>query len=168
MQLHTKLADHLKTLRTTQNVSGYSSICKDLKRQHNLLINKSLCGLHNFVLACYYAIGEKYKDNKGNYKLTLLALPKSESYYTLTGHLVEVDEQERRKRRLQPAEDVTAALDLRDPIRTMLNDAQSFKDAANIAAHYCYIQASIYKKNLRYYKSIKSYMPWIIVRTKTR
>jgi hypothetical protein len=98
MQLHTKLADHIKTLRTTQNVSGYSSICKDLERQHNLLIDKSLCGLHDFVLACYYAIGEKYRDDEGNCKLTLLALPKSESYYTLAGHLVEVDEQEREKK----------------------------------------------------------------------
>jgi hypothetical protein len=63
-----------------------------------LLINKSLCGLHNFVLACYYVIKEKYKDNKGNYKLTLLALPKSESYYTLAEHLIKVDKQERKKK----------------------------------------------------------------------
>jgi hypothetical protein len=38
---------------------------------------------------------------------------------------------------------MTAALNLKDPIKTMLNDAQSFRDAANIAAHYCYIQAFI-------------------------
>jgi hypothetical protein len=73
-------------------------ICKDLEKQHNLLINKSLYSLYNFVLACYYVIEKKYKDNKGNCKLTLLALPKSKSYYTLARHLVKVDEQKREKK----------------------------------------------------------------------
>jgi hypothetical protein len=49
-------------------------------------------------LACYYTIKEKYRDNKGNYKLTFLALLKSKSYYTLARHLIKVDEQEREKK----------------------------------------------------------------------
>jgi hypothetical protein len=75
------------------------SIYKDLEKQYNLLINKSLCGLYNFVLVCYYAIKKKYRDNEGNYKLTFLALPKSESYYTLAEHLVKVDKQEKEKKK---------------------------------------------------------------------
>lgn len=166
MQLHTKLADKLKELKITRGkVSGYSSICDDLERQHNLLIDKSLCSLHDFVLACYYAMGEKYRDDKGNCKLILLALPGSESYYTLAEDLIEVDKWQREKKKIATGREVTAALDLRDPIGTMLNDAQSFRDAANIAAHYCYIQASIYRKDLRCYKSIKSNMHWIIILT---
>ena len=165
MQLHTKLAGHLKELRITQgNVSGYSSICND-ERQHNLLIDKSLCSLHDFVLACYYAMGDKYRDDDGNRKLILLALPRSESFYTLAEDLVEVDKRQRDKRETAAGGEVTAALDLRDPIGTILSDAQSFRDAANIAAHYYYIQASIYGKDLRCYRSIKSNMPWIIVLT---
>jgi hypothetical protein len=75
------------------------SICKDLEKQHNLLINKSLYSFYNFVLACYYVIKEKYRDDKDNCKLTFLALPKSKSYYTLAKHLIKVNKQKRKKKK---------------------------------------------------------------------
>lgn len=103
-------------------MSGYSSIYDNLERQYNLLIDKSLYSLYDFALAYYYMIGEKYRDNKGNYKLILLALPRSESFYTLAEVLVEVNKRYKNKKETTTRGDVTAALNLRDPIRIILNN----------------------------------------------
>ena len=47
----------------------------------------------------------------------------------------------------------------------MLDKAKSFREAANIAAHYCSLRASCFHKEFPGYKLIKSNMSWIIVLT---
>jgi hypothetical protein len=132
-----------------------------------------LCvSLHDFAVACYFVKDEKYLNDTGRLKLDVFAWNKSLLGKTTTdkddnkiwlGNTT-TDEIEYEGKLWPVGSSITRVLLLNDPIRRLLSEAKSFEEAANVAAYYCYIQAScFYQPDFPCYNLIKSNMPWIVV-----
>jgi hypothetical protein len=80
-------------------------------------------------LAYYYNIGQFYKKSKVN----VSGISKGQLRYTIINEL-EIDKELYKK-----GSDISYIFYLKDLLKNILNKADSFKKAANIAAYYSYL-----------------------------
>ena len=134
-----------------------------------------LCAsLHDFAIACYFAKDKKYLNDEGCPQLDVFAWNKSLLGNETTGKdddktwlgNTTTDEIEYEGKLWPAGSSITRVLPLKDPIGRLLSEAKSFKEASNVAAHYCCIRASFFhQSDFPCYNLIKSNMPWIVVLT---
>jgi hypothetical protein len=155
-QVHTPFESKLATLYKHGEHPGlYEDLVESLQFNRQKLTSLSLCALHNLALACYYCIGKEYRDDEGECVLDVCI---TRSGYTAVDE-IEVDDKINR-----PSSDIASVLDIRDPLGNLLNNSNSFREAACIVAHCCYMQASGGTR-FRGLLSIQANMPWVIVLT---
>ncbi|KIM93139.1 hypothetical protein OIDMADRAFT_61926 [Oidiodendron maius Zn] len=155
-QLHTPLESQLATLYTKGEHPGlYDSVVESLQFKRQKLTSISLCALHNLALACYCSIGKEYRDDEGKCVLDVCT---PQSGCTAVEE-IEIDDEAS-----TPNSDIASILKLRDALGNLLNSTNSFRGAACIVAHYCYMQACG-GKQFRGLLSIQANMPWVIVLT---
>jgi hypothetical protein len=152
----------------------YHITLKTLELQSYKRICMLCASLHDFAVACYFAKDEKYLNDTGRLKLDVFAWNKSLLGKTTTdkdddkiwlGNTT-TDEIEYEGKLWPVGSSITRVLPLNDPIGRLLSEAKSFEEAANVAAHHCYIRASCFHQpDFPCYNLIKSNMPWIVVLT---
>jgi len=118
----------------------------------------SLIVLHDLAKACYaISIKEEYKDKAGKCKLDVYALRYGWKGNTTTEVLkvVEEDEDEENNGINLPwpeGSGIAHVLPLKDPLGRLLEEVNSFKEAAHIIANICSLQVASVSEPLKEYK----------------
>jgi hypothetical protein len=135
----------------------YQAILKELGFENKRRILYGLFILHDLSMACIVN-GDNYKDENGNCKLEAL-------YAIHDGWLDNTTTETLRS----PRQKADIAKMTMDPLGSSLAQAVSFKDAANVIAHFCCFHAScLAEQEVKHFigwRLIQSNLPWIITIT---